>query len=360
MRSKLILLSLFLFSCLLADTSSLRAIDKSTWMNNSACIVPLIDAFRCVERYFGEKWVPCSDTQQDFFSELYNRPAVLHSLLSQKEHYFKVSDDVAEVNDFLKSHHFSIQLRPEDSPSLYLASVFNIHLNWVAQLDALGLTALDGNEYRFVENRGDFVYWYNPSVYKHPVFRIIANNGDEVYLTKADAPRSNFDLYCHIDETFDQITKNRHNNVVDGVLFFPCVELRESCQQVKWISNLAIGEYFIRQAMQQTVFSLDEKGARAKSSFAAATLKGIVLNNDVFSYVIDEPFYVWIKRKNVPYLLFAAYCDHSSWRSDVPEKEAILNSKKDFAIASNISSVDTTGLPTGCLFNTDLLFGNHE
>lgn len=76
---------------------------------------------------------------------------------------------------------------------------------------------------------------------------------------------------------------------------------------------LEIYHYRIRQALQETRFQMNEKGARAQSAVAIEIcVKCIQQPTPTFD--ITEPFYIWIERPGMSVPLFAAYVDQVDWK----------------------------------------------
>jgi hypothetical protein len=65
-------------------------------------------------------------------------------------------------------------------------------------------------------------------------------------------------------------------------------------------------------AKQEVRFGMNEIGARAKEASALAMI-GRSITQEVSTYVVDEPFLLWIERPGVDVPLFQAWFNEVSW-----------------------------------------------
>ena len=349
-----------LWSVAFAENHNLSLIPEQDWMPRTVCVLPIIDALRSAEFHLGYSWKTHSVLQEKFIQFLREHPEPLHAAFNRSEHNYLISDDADEANHFIAKKGFAIELPQHPESSLYFVSNVYISLLWPRKFQPLLDTAQNGVQYRFAKNTDDFVVWHTPASHKYPIFRMRSASGDEVYVTKADRPRSNFDLYFYIENILSPVTDGRQKMLHSGVLKFPCVNIDEICQSIKWLMGFSCNNYSIVEALQRVQFSLSEVGIQTESSIVQEKPALHSLNRqDEWAYIVDEPFFIWIQRKGVPYILFAAYCDYDCWRTDDPgEKECDEMLQPLRSIAAQ-ASCDISQLPPG-LFDMGLLFGDHE
>jgi hypothetical protein len=70
--------------------------------------------------------------------------------------------------------------------------------------------------------------------------------------------------------------------------------------------------FYIGQALQQTKFRMNEKGAKVESAVAMSLNRGMAVEPE--PYVIDRPFVLWIERPGMAIPFFAAVLCEDVWR----------------------------------------------
>ena len=93
------------------------------------------------------------------------------------------------------------------------------------------------------------------------------------------------------------------------------VDLKDT-GEIAWLKGMVIGGKFISQALQQTMFKMNEYGAQAKSAVAIKLSRtAFVKVNNKKTYIIDEPFYCWVSRPGVRHPLFVGYIQPEYWKN---------------------------------------------
>lgn len=136
---------------------------------------------------------------------------------------------------------------------------------------------------------------------------IDCENKDIVYMTRADRNLEGFNLLHHIQTLSHQSTTDITRDY-SGIIF-PMVDINQNVD-IGWLCGLTDSSrsWSIVQALQQTRFQMNEKGAAAQSAVAIhATYRSLSLPKPVFE--IDGPFYLWIERPGMSMPLFTAYVD---------------------------------------------------
>jgi hypothetical protein len=137
-------------------------------------------------------------------------------------------------------------------------------------------------------------------------------------MTLADKPRQSFALLQHVNQLRGAV-KNGSSAYFDELLF-PMVDIDQK-PDIRWLLNLKnqakTNSYYIRQALQETRFQMNEEGAAAQSAVAMefATEGSAMIPQEPRILKIDKPFYLWIERPGMKMPLFTAYIDTTTWKA---------------------------------------------
>lgn len=293
-------------------------------MSSSVCLLPLIAAL-----WTGSKlpdlqsnpWQATNSQQEYFLANHYDVgvQALTSNLLRPEELICKASNNVVEVNEFLVKNDFTLQLQDEGPNSIYLASILNVLVEWTKKGNEITLIgASDKQKYPGVSLGKSHFRAVNTDNHERSVFMVKTKSGDIVYMTcahKQDTSKENrvaltgFDLVSHVMNVSTMIDEKGEFFEDLSILKFPMIDYNETAN-VGWLVGMASGDWFITQALQQTMFKMDEFGAEVKSAFAGSVSRCLPEE-----YVINEPFYLWIKRPGISFPIFAAYFDESSWKN---------------------------------------------
>lgn len=96
-----------------------------------------------------------------------------------------------------------------------------------------------------------------------------------------------------------------------GGLQFPMVNIQQKVD-ISWLTDMSYDTSKIKEALQETHFQMNEKGAAAQSAATVALVTCIAPPKPLFT--IDKPFYLWIERPGMSIPLFTAYIDQSDWK----------------------------------------------
>lgn len=141
----------------------------------------------------------------------------------------------------------------------------------------------------------------------NPVARIKCTNDDYVYMTIADKEYSGF---WFLPDKLLKAPRLKNRGIEDDEnIIFPMVKLDQKVN-ISFLEGMTKnnGEYWVGQALQQTKFTMNHKGARAKSAVAMSLCKGIEKQMK-----IDKPFLIWMVRKGLSMPYFVGYIDYSNW-----------------------------------------------
>lgn len=282
-----------------------------------------------------QRWVPdLSDPQktalQEAFLELVPEAQKDLGFIGADEAAACASPKAAVVNKFLAKHGFDIKLR--QTSGMHVASVLKIGVLWCpGEATRASLNTHYGTFPGVLAKKANVVI--SPA-HPYPIARLITRNNDIVMITKATSQLNNVALVRHLSELSEG--ELNISEEFRGV-HFPMVHYEETID-VSWLLGLQIenpnspglGEmlmrlaggkfghsqvpYVIDQAMQFTRFKLNEVGARVESAAAMSAVSGAVREPATQLLVIDEPFYLWIKRGGMKYPYFAGLFAQQHWR----------------------------------------------
>lgn len=302
-------------------------------MSYTAAILPILAALNVAQDALHiEKWVDTNPTQTVLMDQYYSKTHELKNLLPQ-ELSSCASSDFDEVNNFLKSKGFDIQLDTSKGKTgdLAVASILDIALKWKVpgekswimfsrdisgrKPSPKGNGILPGgcivlDEYPAVSMKSG--YTIRKTSDKQYILAVEAENGDIVYMTLADKPLQSFDLLAKIQSLSSKTYKDVTNNY--SQILFPMVDIDQKVD-ISWLIGLSdsSGNWSILDALQQTRFQMNEKGAAVQSAVAIhVTYRSISTPKPVFE--IDKPFYLWIERPGMSMPLFAAYISKVDWK----------------------------------------------
>ena len=145
-----------------------------------------------------------------------------------------------------------------------------------------------------------------------------STTGHHVYVTKADfEPESERSLYEHIHDLM--ISDTSTNLHYDGVTM-PMVSL-DMENDISWLTGLSTTDAsgdpaVLTQAVQQTKLRMNERGARVQSAAAVAGVRGTPPQPKP-TYVMDEPFFIWVRQEGIPFPVFTGYITSESWKDPV-------------------------------------------
>lgn len=314
-------------------------------MSSTICILPILAALSMADTTFLDpsgSWITpkaLNHPQYILINNYWHRRNEL-SFLTADELKSRASRSVDEINQFLKENKFSIQLEKEADPEAwYIASIMNIMLEWSNPFTYETSIITDEKVYPAVHMQKKVYGAAAEQAHSFSIFadcRTINNikdhsedvivaletkNKDRVYLTIADKHRADFDLLNHVMQLSAHLKSGSFSEVYYDELIFPMVEINEE-PDISWLVGLRKYDkdnrrWMISQALQQTKFQMNEKGAAAQSGCAIVMIPECICLPESI-YTIDKPFFLWIERPGMSLPLFAAYIDESLWKR--PEK----------------------------------------
>ncbi len=274
----------------------------------TACFHPILGCLKAAEEFLGpdRKWNENNLLQQLFVDIIKNAMNDVEQIPELKR---MASLSCEEINAFLKENGFDIQLPPFPTGSFGVASILDILVNWVYPGEKTTLFCSDGHPYHGAKME-DNVKFFSILDSKEIVAQLTAKTGEKLFMFMGNPPKDMLDLFAKVS----LIRSKMNPNFSFTELVFPCVELdREG--DISWLIGMHTTAtnglpYEIAQAIQQTKFHLDEKGAHVKSA-AAETLRAMSLSKKL---EINRPFYVWMEQDGLNIPFFAAYLDNDVWQ----------------------------------------------
>lgn len=228
----------------------------------------------------------------------------------------RASRNVAEINQWLRSEGFSIQL-PETG-DVYIASVMKLLVQWLSRGEENRIG--DFNGVKLGPMTAQVIYEQSWSQEEYVVRISTKNQDDMVYMCMPSGPepKNEWDVIKRIAaydialrrENADVRTSGKYNV---GVVF-PQVQLNLE-PDVSWLEDMrAVGNdgkpIIITCCKQQVKLQLDLEGAKVEAAAAMCITRGC---GGPIPFVIDRPFLFWIRRKGVSDPLIWAYLCPDTW-----------------------------------------------
>ena len=280
---------------------------KSNLKTDTLCTLPILGCLQAAEIFIGsanQEWKTISDRQVEFlekFKRYWINPVKLPELRS------KADEDLAVINKWLKDEGFDIHLDPVDV-GFYVASILKLLVEWLKVGKKQDITGKrDGKNYPGVKLKDGVRLYQDLEIHPFPVAHIDTKNGDVVKMAIIDAvPEGAFGLH-DLTQTLNKVKSPHQTEEV----IFPMVEL-DVKPNISWICGMGLEKFYIQQALQQTKFRMNEKGAKVESAVAMSSR--CLAFKEEQPYVIDRPFLLWIERPGMTIPFFAAVLCEDVWR----------------------------------------------
>jgi hypothetical protein len=285
-------------------------------------LLPILGCLQAAEDFLklkDSKWIPDNEEQHVFINRYMKAKQFVDKLGDNLKR--KASTNVEEINAWLKENGFDIKLKPEGGRHFAVASILDVLVNWLKegtisavynqdsgkQYPAVSLENKDRDHFRCVEG------YLDRKIHPYPVAQVNTLTGDQVFMSVLDfMPEDTFAITQKVEKLQGVVTRIPTMKL-DG-LKFPMVDYNQMVD-IDWIKNMATdgGNWYVGQAIQQTKFRMNEKGARAESA-AAMTMRCMSMGPAKEWIVIDKPFILWIERVGVAIPLFSGVFSYDSWK----------------------------------------------
>lgn len=275
---------------------------------DTLCVLPVLGCLASAGKYLEAKgrtpeMSPKTEEQAEFlemFEDLMEQSMNIEELESI------ASEDVEDVNDWLSQKGYDIRL-PKGKEELSVASVFEALLKWITEGSKTTILGADGSEYMGVLMKNATVA-HEVAVHKNPVVRVRAKTGETVCMSIVDdVPEGFAGLFLKVAQ-LDSVKSTSHQH--EGATF-PMVDL-DMRPDISFVNGLEVGpEFLVGNAIQQTRFRMNEKGAKVESAAAGQLFRSAMIKRPC---AIDRPFLLWIRRDGFEFPLFAALLCEDVWK----------------------------------------------
>ncbi len=313
-------------------------------MSNTVALYPVVGALVAAMKIGKARGPFCAGSgnkdhvalQEDFLKNYFVNGSEALSFFSPEEMQYMAALNAGEINDWLKSKGFNIELSPfTDADQFGTASVMDVTVKWVTEGEDETLHVKRDDVDRYYQGglvTQNVVATSSPH-HPHPIAHIQCKNGDKFHITVADQPRDRFDLMRYIEKiTNESKSENKFNSV-----HYPMVDLDQEVD-IGFFVDMSfpgigvvtgkVDSYGIVEAKQQTIFKLNESGARAKSAAAFSCAMECLNQRFDTPVVIDAPFFVWLTRDGLPYPYFAGYVTEEHWNRPNMDDDSSSESEK--------------------------------
>ncbi len=281
---------------------------------------PIVGAIFAVEEFLKKKWQVTgwehqNETQKKFLTEI---------LATCKKEIPKVQEleyiahlDVEVINEWLKHHGFSIQLKPTPTPGFSVASKLDLSGYWNTIASVTEIFTDDNENYPGIKMKGSYRFFQSKDV-DNLIVQVDTETDDEVYLIMVDEVPTGFALVDFVERIQSQMEPAM---IEYTDLRFPMIDLNQE-GPLEWILRMRVNvddpsvQYHeIGQALQQTMIKMNEKGFRIKSAAAMQMVLGASLVHKHEPYIINKPFVMWVKRPTLSKPLFVGYFNRDVWKN---------------------------------------------
>jgi hypothetical protein len=285
-------------------------------MSNTITTIPITVCLAEIEKKVKAQggWRTTNDLQREFLEKAYASDCLDRSKLTAKELSYEVSHEAEVINAFLASKNFQIKLDPFTDPTDFgVASVLDVSVEWKVPGKKTSFTIKD-EQFPAVSMKEDDISIYKGS-HGAPVVRIETKSGDVVSLSMVGKELSGFAL----KEMAASFTQCKTPSFDFAGIKIPMIHIDQE-EDISFFKDMSIdgtdglGEAIIKQALQQTRFRLNEKGARAESAAVMGVMRCTSFQRPNPELVFDRPFVISISRPGMVSPLFTAYVTEKDWK----------------------------------------------
>ncbi|MEK7503512.1 MAG: hypothetical protein AAB577_00840 [Patescibacteria group bacterium] len=281
-------------------------------MSETMVMGPIVSALVKSEDILGKNpnWRAVKDEQAIFIKDFFSRRHEI-AIFFGKELRSWASLVAAELNEVLQKEGFDIRLNDFGEKEFGVVSILNILVEWLEKGTKINLL-VKGKRYPAIRLESGFEARESLK-YSKSIAVLNTKSGDQVFMTVADRPYEGFELISRIEEISNGFMLNgsRYDS-----LTFPMVDLNHEVNigwlKGMWTRDQKGDEFEISQALQQTKFKMNEAGARVKSAVALGVR--FVAALPTRSFIIDKPFFLWIRRPGMSVPVIYAYIDEADWK----------------------------------------------
>lgn len=282
---------------------------------NTQVVLPILGCLKAAEEFLGGKitWTPQNEDQHQFLKRFLAAKSIVDTLGDNLKR--KADRDASVINSWLKDNGFDIELNQTSGNDFSVASILDVLVEWVKEGE---ITSVYNDKGRFpavkIKSEDAIVRGYlDRTIHSFPIAKIVTKSGDLVFMSVLDGIADDTFAISDKVEQLRVLTNRKVSGDCDGVIF-PMVDYN-SLVNIGWIKGMMTGgkmdDYRIAEAIQQTIFRMNEKGAHAKSAVAMTFRCGVMAGTYIH---IDKPFILWIERPGVDTPLFAGVFAEDVWK----------------------------------------------
>lgn len=220
------------------------------------------------------------------------------------------SDSHETLNSFLVERRFDPMFR--SFRGIGVASVLDMLVEWSAKAVKTSIGTYAGDTWRnfsaFEIPQGGVEFFVVPGSHE-PLIRIDTRSGHRLWLIKADAPTTAFDLPFLAQDLLDGPYERDNSGCFNGVRI-PTLEI-DTKPDIDWLKNMGVGgTRGITDAFQQFKLRMDVTGAHVKVA------SGISARGGPVSYQFNQPFLGFFTQPGHDRLPLACfYAGFDAWRT---------------------------------------------
>jgi hypothetical protein len=282
--------------------------------SRTSVFVPMIHAISHVDDMLGpnRQWTAINPGQEQFLV-VFDKARKEIKIIPESELKYKVSQDVEVLNKFLADNGFSIKLEKfnRELGEFGVVSIMDILVKWLVEGVITEVKGPEQQAYPAFRLKEGVEFFRNLSYYE-VIIKITTKTSDVVFLTMSEQLSSFYLLEMAQKLVCSLVPCHDYDRVV-----IPMVDLNHEVD-ISWLSGMQTfdddgKDWLINQALQQTKFKMNEKGARAKSAVAVSVMK-MCIGVPKKELVIDKPFLVWIQRPGISVPLFSGWINTDCWK----------------------------------------------
>ena len=285
-------------------------------------VLPILGCLQAVEEYLDKsenkkvEWTAHNEEQYQFLKRFLESKSVVEALGNNLRR--KADRDSEVINAWLKENGFDIQLNKNRDRSFCVASILDVLVEWFKE----GRISSVYNErgtfpaVTVKNDNGTVFSFLDRELHPFPIASLRTKNGDQVFMSVLDCIADDtFAISDKVDKLKKVVEGRNSPGFCDGVVF-PMIDYNQKVD-ITWLREMATGpltdDFFIEQALQQTKFQMNEKGAHVQSAVAMELKMRCCVAHDHWIR-IDRPFILWIERPGIPVPMFAGVFAEDVWK----------------------------------------------
>lgn len=286
-------------------------------MSKTFTVHPILGCLREFEKFVkNDEWISVSKEQEEFIEKFVKTGMSDLLKFEDGELKCKAGTSIEEINKWLADNGFpDLQLEPIDDPTAFaVASILHVFLQWLQEGTETTITYQD-EEYPSAKLDYREIDFFKMSSHDNPIVKIPTKRvGEYVFMTISDKEN------CM---GFAEIIKNKSkefksvNHKYKGVIF-PTIDYDEKVD-ISFLEKMenpgddpTKDPWFIVEAIQQTKFKMNHKGAEVESAAAMSGMRCCSIGPSPM--IINKPFMMAIVREELEHPYFVGYFTEEDWK----------------------------------------------